>query len=125
MSKAAINKSKFNGFNAEQHFAVASGIDKAWENAALVESRGDSDGDPNIASIKRFAATIQLDGEPATAYITVKETIEHGHRIYSLELFVMEVKIPAVGGGTLSGGEDKRTTPRRSPLAVSSDSHLS
>jgi len=89
----------------------------------LVESRGDSGGDPNIASIKRFATTIQLDGEPATAYITVKETIEHGHRIYSLELFV-EVKIPAVGGGTLSGGEDKRTTPHRSPLAVSSNSHL-
>ena len=122
VSKAAINKSKVNGFNAEQHFAVASSIDKAWENAALVESGDDSDGDPNIASIKRFAATIQLDGEPATAYITVKETVEHGHRIYSLEL--MEVKIPAVSGGTLSGDEDKRTTLRRSPLAVSSISHL-
>jgi len=122
VSKAALNKSLANGFNAEQHFAVAAGIRKVWENAALVESRDDSNDDPNIASIKRFAAMIQLDDEPVTAYLTAKESVEHGHRIYSLEL--MEVKIPAVGGGTLSGNEDKRTTPRRSPLAVSSDSHL-
>jgi len=42
--------------------------------------------DINIASIKRFEAPIMLDGEAATAYITVKESAEHGHRIYSLEL---------------------------------------
>ena len=47
------------------------------------------EGEPRRATaltLKRFVATILLDGDPAAAYITVKESVEHEHRIYSLEL---------------------------------------
>jgi len=88
MSGVAIEKSKSNGFSAAQHFALAARLDKAWEHATLVKTRDDR----NAASIKRFAAPLMMDGEPALAYITAKESVEHGHRIYSLEL--KEIKYP-------------------------------
>ena len=94
VSNAALDKSHANGFSPSQHFAVAAKIDKAWENASLVEEREDRARDVNIASIKRFVAPLLLDGEMATAYLTIKESMEHGHRIYSLEL--QEIKIPTV-----------------------------
>lgn len=37
--------------------------------------------------MKRFVAQDKMqDGTPFDALITLKETVEHGHRIYSLEL---------------------------------------
>ena len=92
VSNAALDKSYANGFSSSRHFAVAAKIDEAWESASLIEARGDRAMDVNITSIKRFEATILLDGEMATAYLTVKESAEHGHRIYSLEL--KEIKNP-------------------------------
>jgi len=86
VSDTAVEKSEANGFPKEQHFAVAEKMDAAWKHATLMETKPDNRGDPNIASIKRFAAPVMLDGKPATAYITAKESAQHGHRIYSLEL---------------------------------------
>jgi len=91
ISNKAREKTTSNGFTAKQHLAVAEHIEKTWEHATMVESRGDMRGDPNIVSIARFEAPIVLDGEPAVAYLTVKESAQHGRRIYSLEL--QEVKI--------------------------------
>jgi len=92
MSGIAVEKSKSNGFSAMQHFAIAAKLDKAWERATLVETRGDRNESRNVASIKRFAAPITMDGEPALAYMTAKESVSHGHRIYTLEL--KEIKYP-------------------------------
>jgi len=86
VSAKAVGRSITNGFSAKQHFAVASRIDRTWEHANLAETRPDRNGDPNIVAVRRFTTPILLDGGPATAYITAKESVEHGNRIYSLEL---------------------------------------
>ena len=86
VSNKAVKKTIMNGFIAIQHYAVATSIKIVWENAIMVSNNTDRKGDKNITSIKRFEAQIIIDDEPAIAYITVKESVEYGHRIYSLEL---------------------------------------
>jgi len=105
VSNAAQEKSESNGFDRKKHFAVAGIMDKAWKNASLAETHEDRKQGGNIASIKRFETPIMLDGELAVAYITAKESVEHGHRIYSLEL--QDIKKPAGKGGR----PITRTTP--------------
>lgn len=95
ISNAAVAKSVANGFTAKQHNEIASRIKELFEAATLIESRPDKNGDVNIRSIKRFATPVNLPGhekDGACAYITVKESIEHGHRIYSVE----EIKLTAL-----------------------------
>jgi len=104
ISLTALNKSQKNGFTANQHNAAAARIDKLFKHATQLESNPDKSGDKNIVSIKRFAAPILIKNEIAAAYITVKESIEKGHRIYSLEL--QEIKKLPHKGGTLQ----ERTT---------------
>lgn len=53
-------------------------------------SHGDKDGDVNIYQIHRFVAPIRSDKGVVFAYITVKETVDHGRRVYSLELEKLE-----------------------------------
>ncbi|MCL2193934.1 MAG: hypothetical protein FWB78_11140 [Treponema sp.] len=122
LSGAAVEKTMRNGFSANQHFATASKIDAAWKHAALVKIGGDRVGNKNVAAIKRFVAPILLDDDPAAAYITVKQSVEHGHRIYSLEL--TEIKKTVGEAGAVCGDEDKRTAPHGQPLAVADDNHL-
>ena len=86
VSAKAVGKSIANGFSANQHFAVVAHIDSAWKHASLAETRADRNGDPNIATIRRFVVPVLLDGKPESAFITVKESVKHGNRIYSLEL---------------------------------------
>lgn len=91
VSGAAVEKSKANGFTAAQHYAVAANLKTLYEQARLLESGPDAkNNDPRVLSVKRFGARIDVDGEPAVAYMTVKETVEAGHRIYSVELQEME-----------------------------------
>jgi hypothetical protein len=97
VSTAALEKSQANGFTAGQHNAAAARMETLWKHATLLEKRPDNNGDPNIASIKRFAAPVIFEGETAAAYITAKESVRHGHRIYSLEL--MEIKKLRAKGG--------------------------
>lgn len=92
LSNKAREKSHANGFTYAQHFEAISNIDRLFENAVLTEERGDRNRSTDIASIKRFSAPFYTGKEFAEAYITIKEIIEHGHRIYSLELD--EIKKP-------------------------------
>jgi len=101
VSNAAVQKSMDNGFTREQHYAAASDIDDLFKNSVKVSSRPDKSGDKNII-IHRFAAP--LFGNKA-AYITVKESVQHGKRIYSAEL--MEIKKL---GGILEEARDKSPT---------------
>ncbi|MDR3284666.1 MAG: hypothetical protein LBS97_05770 [Treponema sp.] len=96
VSNAALGKSLNNGFTAGQHNAVAANIDKIFKHASLVETAKDKGGDVNIVSIKRFASPVVFEHETAIAYLTLKESVEHGHRIYSLELIEIE-KTPTKG----------------------------
>ncbi|MBP5232778.1 MAG: hypothetical protein J6333_05170, partial [Planctomycetes bacterium] len=91
VSGAAVEKSKANCFTAAQHYAVAANLKTLYEQARLLESGPDAkNNDPRVLSVKRFGARVDVDGEPAVAYMTVKETVEAGHRIYSVELQEME-----------------------------------
>ena len=86
-SDKAIEKSKANGFTIAEHFEAAERIVELFKSAALVETAPDKKGSVQILSIKRFLAPFTLaSGMRASAYITVKESIDSGHKIYSVEL---------------------------------------
>ncbi|MGN0016030.1 MAG: anti-CBASS protein Acb1 family protein [Candidatus Avelusimicrobium sp.] len=92
ISEKAVGKSIFNGFTREQHYAVAEQIDKLYQNAILIKKRGDKYGDTNIKSIKEFVSPFKVkkDDIPNYAHFLLKESEEHGHRIYTLELQALE-----------------------------------
>ncbi len=86
-SDKAIEKSKANGFTISEHFEAAEQITDLYRKADLVETRPDRNESRNVLSIKRFNAPFTLNsGKKANAYITVKETVQNDHKIYSVEL---------------------------------------
>lgn len=85
-SGAAIQKSVKNGFSGNQHFETVKRIVELYKKAKLVKTHEDRTGAENVI-IKRFVSQDKMnDGTKFDALITVKESVEHGHRIYSLEL---------------------------------------
>lgn len=85
-SGPAIKKSIDNGFSGDQHFEAVKRIVDLYKEAKLIKTHPDKNGDKNV-TMKRFVAQDKMkDGTPFDALITLKETVEHGHRIYSLEL---------------------------------------
>ena len=92
VSNAAVAKSVSNGFTRQQHYELASAIDQLFATAILTETRPDRYGDVNVKSIKRFYAPVRIGPGFAAAKITVKESVSHGHRIYSVE----EIQITAL-----------------------------
>jgi len=87
LSAAASGKSEVNGFTKEQHFAVAANIGNVFKNAIKLCKHADKNGHPDI-TIHRFAAPLYIND--AVAYITVKESTQHGKKMYSIELIKME-----------------------------------
>lgn len=87
LSGEAIKKSIDNGFSAQEHFEAVGRIVELFKKARLVASYPDKKhGDPAV-NIKRFVSQDKLKSDkPIDALITVKESYERGHRIYSLEL---------------------------------------
>jgi len=90
VSNRATGKSKANGFTREQHNAMAAEIGKLFNVATLKVSRPDREGDANIVSIKRFATEVCFGTRKAIAWITVKESRQHGHHVYSVEAIKLE-----------------------------------
>ena len=86
VSNAAVDKSKANGFTEAQHLEAAENIKQLYEEAQLTRTEPDKNQKPNVLSIKRFHSDTRVGGEEAVAKITVKESIDAGHRIYSIEL---------------------------------------
>ncbi|CCF80781.1 FIG00470767: hypothetical protein [Helicobacter bizzozeronii CCUG 35545] len=41
---------------------------------------------PDIKAMHRYFTRLNVNGKPAEAKITLKESVQKGHRIYSLEL---------------------------------------
>lgn len=112
VSNKAAEKSIANGFTREQHNTAAANIGALFERAHLFFDGPDKDGDPNIKSIKRFAALIILGKGPAEADILVKESISSGSRIYTVEL--QEIKKPSARGTEsikTDRGESQSTPP--------------
>ncbi len=92
-SKKAIDKSVANGFSRDEHFKVAQDLKKLFENATKKESYADKKQSNDVMAMHRFFAEIIINNKQAQAKMTLKESIEHGNRIYSLEL---EELIPSI-----------------------------
>jgi hypothetical protein len=85
-SGAAIKKFVDNGFTGDQHFEAVKKVVELYKNAKLIKTHKDKKGNKDVL-IKRFVAQDKMnDGTEYDALITLKESTEHGHRIYSLEL---------------------------------------
>jgi len=87
LSNDAVRKSMGNGFTREQHYAVASDIASLFNNAEKLFNRPDKNNDPNV-KIHRYAAPLHFDEN--VALITIKESVQHGKRIYTAELMEIE-----------------------------------
>lgn len=85
-SSMAVKKSIENGFSRAEHFAVASDLKNLFENATLLKTHDDYKKKPNIKAIHRYIAQTKINDKDAQALITLKESIQNGHRIYSMEL---------------------------------------
>ena len=85
-SGKAVGKSIKNGFTPQEHFAAAANIKQLFENAVLLESRSDRNQDANIKAIHLFGMSVDFDEKEGSAFILVKESMQHGGRIYTLEL---------------------------------------
>ena len=117
-SGKAINKSKNNGFTVEEHFEVASQITELFKNADLVETTPDKKGSENLISIKRFDCdTDLLSGKKVTAHITVKESLQHGHKIYSIEVMSLKEKSDQNTSNRLRGEAVNQTPTSTSSIS--------
>ena len=91
ISNRAAGKSIANGFSRGEHNSIAAKVGELFEGGVHAASRGDRGGDANIRAIRRFAAPVTFDGgRDAVAWITVKDTKQHGNRIYSVEGIELE-----------------------------------
>ena len=85
VSDKAIAKSVANGFSAMEHFNAVNDIESLYKNAIFKETTADKHGEIYL-KIHRYNAQF----ENANALITLKETTEHGNKIYTLELEGLE-----------------------------------
>ncbi|EOA2516700.1 hypothetical protein ACHYQT_001208 [Campylobacter jejuni] len=81
-SDKAIQKSINNGFTLEEYFKAVNNIEGLFKNAKFIMSEADKKGSKDVKAIHRYVANLNN----SQAKITLKESYEHGHRIYSLEL---------------------------------------
>ena len=103
VSNKATGRSKANGFTREQHNVLAANVDALFVAARLVESRPDRMGDANVLSIKRFSQEVFFGTRKAIAWMTIKESRQHGHHIYSVEAIKVEALdriVEVVSGNT-------------------------
>ena len=122
VSNKATGKSTANGFTRNQHNVLAGNVGILFETARLVESRPDRSGDANVLSIKRFARDVRFGNQGAVAWMTIKESRQHGHHIYSVEAIKVEAldRIVEVVSGNTPHASSASTENRiaSSPIAV-------
>src|SRR5215510_3810939 len=106
LSNKTVRKSVDNGFTRGQHYAVASDTDNLFRESVKLWERPDETGNPDVF-IHRFGVSLHFKN--AIAFITVKESRQHGKRVYSVEL----MEIEKLGGMLEEAGE----TPLRTSLA--------
>jgi len=107
-SNAAVQKSIENGFTREQHYAVVSDIAELFKKSLQIMVRPDSNGEAGIF-IHRYAVPLHFDD--AVAYITIKESRQHGgKRIHTAEV----IEIGKLGG-MLEEARDKSPTLHPAP----------
>ncbi|MGN0847825.1 MAG: zeta toxin family protein [Kiritimatiellia bacterium] len=88
-SNAAVRKSEANGFSRDEHNAVASVIESLWRIAEPAATHSEGSGAPGV-TIRRFVSIAHVGEKEAFPYLTVKQTVVEGARIYSIELEKIE-----------------------------------
>lgn len=86
ISPSAVNKSMQNGFSKEQHFAAAENIGSLFEKAVYQNSEMPKNKSADIVAWHKYNADFLLDDRVSKVKITLKESVEAGHKIYSVEL---------------------------------------
>ena len=86
LSDKAIQKSLDNGFSQEQHFSAVANIERLFKNSDFSHTEAPKNQSADIVGVHRYINTQDLQEQNAQALITLKESIENGNRIYSVEL---------------------------------------
>lgn len=86
LSDKAIQKSLDNGFTKEQHFNAVADIERLFKNSDFSHTEAPKNQSADIVGIHRYINSQDLQEQNAQALITLKESVENGNRIYSVEL---------------------------------------
>ena len=86
LSDKAIQKSLDNGFTKEQHFNAVANIENLFKNSDFIRTEAPKNQSADIVGIHRYINSQDLQEQNAQALITLKESVENGNRIYSVEL---------------------------------------
>ncbi|KAA8711154.1 PBECR2 nuclease fold domain-containing protein [Helicobacter canis] len=86
LSDKAIQKSVNNGFTKEQHFNAVANIENLFKNSDFLRTEAPKNQSADIVGIHRYINSQDLQDQNAQALITLKESVENGNRIYSVEL---------------------------------------
>lgn len=86
LSDKAIQKSLDNGFSQEQHFSAVADIERLFKNSDFSHTEAPKNQSADIVGIHRYINAQDLQDQNAQALITLKESVENGNRIYSVEL---------------------------------------
>ncbi|MDO4936173.1 MAG: hypothetical protein Q4E42_05950 [Phascolarctobacterium sp.] len=88
LDPSSFRLSMENGFTWQEHISAACNIGELYEKASLSEITGDKYGQSK--SKKYFSVYCSFNKKPAIAVMTILETVNAGHRIYSVQLVGLE-----------------------------------
>ena len=86
LSGAALRKSRENGFSKEEHFKASECIKELYENSTIIKSELPRNNSNDIKEVHKYISNLHINNKEAQALLTIKEVVEYGNRIYSLEL---------------------------------------
>lgn len=97
LSNKALNKSLDNGFTRTEHDTAATNIDILFKKSIKTLSRQDRKGSEHIIGIHYYSTdvTFQDTGREGTAEIMVKESVQNGQMIYTMELVGLKARDPS------------------------------
>ena len=108
-SDKAVAKSVSNGFSETEHFNAVQEVDKLYQRAMFKETTDDKNGE-NYLKIHRYIA----ETDNAQAKITLKESEQHGSKIYTLEL--EELQAPKIQVHSQDIGEQVSKSRKPEPM---------
>ena len=109
ISDKAVAKSVANGFTPQEHFKAVQEVDKLYQRAMFKETTDDKNGE-NYLKIHRYIA----ETDNTQAKITLKESEEHGSKIYTLEL--EELQAPKIQVHSQDIGEQVSKSRKPEPM---------
>ena len=90
LSPKAVNKTLKNGYKKEHHFAIAEKVGDLFKKAEFSHSETPNNQSPDIVAYHKYNTHFKINDKNAKAKITLKESFEAGHKIYSVELLEIE-----------------------------------